>query len=65
MFNEFYMSKWGESLPSGWSFQRVEEIAEKVAMGPFGSNIKVSTFVDEGVSITSGAHLKGLLLEEV
>ena len=65
MFNEFYMAKWGEDLPCGWSFHRVEDIAEKVAMGPFGSNIKVETFVEEGVSIISGAHLRGLLLEEV
>ncbi|MDN0055602.1 restriction endonuclease subunit S [Collinsella ihumii] len=64
MFGKFYMSKWGNELPEGWSYQRVDDIAEKVAMGPFGSNIKVDTFVDEGVSIISGAHLKGLLLEE-
>lgn len=64
MFGEFYVSKWGNELPEGWSYQQVDNIAEKVAMGPFGSNIKVDTFVDEGVSIISGAHLKGLLLEE-
>lgn len=42
----------------------VEEIAEKVAMGPFGSNIKVSTFVPSGVPIISGNHLRGYFLEE-
>ncbi|MDE2887858.1 MAG: restriction endonuclease subunit S [Gemmatimonadota bacterium] len=35
----------------------IEEIAEKVAMGPFGSSIKVETFVSEGVPIISGQHL--------
>ena len=65
LFSQFYMDRWGEDLPDGWSYQRVEEFAEKVAMGPFGSNIKVETFVDEGVPIISSAHLRGLLLEEL
>lgn len=43
---------------------RIADIAEKVAMGPFGSNIKVETFVPAGVPIISGAHLKGFFLEE-
>lgn len=33
-------------------------------MGPFGSNIKVSTFVPYGVPIISGNHLRGYFLEE-
>ena len=33
-------------------------------MGPFGSNIKVSTFVETGVPIISGNHLRGYFLEE-
>ena len=65
LFSQFYMDRWVEDLPDGWSYQRVEEFAEKVAMGPFGSNIKVETFVDEGVPIISSAHLRGLLLEEL
>lgn len=43
---------------------KIGDIAEKVAMGPFGSNIKVSTFVDSGVPIISGNHLRGFYLEE-
>lgn len=42
----------------------VGDIAEKIAMGPFGSNIKVSTFVNQGIPIISGNHLRGLFLEE-
>lgn len=42
----------------------IADIAEKVAMGPFGSNIKVSTFVDEGVPVISGNHLRGFFVEE-
>lgn len=47
-----------------WSTVIINDIAEKVAMGPFGSNIKVSTFVSEGVPIISGNHLRGYFLEE-
>lgn len=47
-----------------WTLMPIAEIAEKVAMGPFGSNIKVSTFVEFGVPIISGNHLRGMFLEE-
>ncbi len=47
-----------------WDNIPIGEIAEKVAMGPFGSNIKVSTFVESGVPIISGNHLRGYFLEE-
>lgn len=43
---------------------RLEEVSQKIAMGPFGSNIKVSTFVPEGVPIISGNHLRSVFLEE-
>ena len=33
-------------------------------MGPFGSSIKVSTFVDEGVPVISGHHLHGIRLSD-
>ena len=49
---------------SEWPTATVLDVAEKVAMGPFGSNIKVSTFVPEGVPIISGNHLRGYFLEE-
>lgn len=47
-----------------WPTVTIFDVAEKVAMGPFGSNIKVSTFVPEGVPIISGKHLRGYFLEE-
>ena len=49
---------------SDWQVTTILDIAEKVAIGPFGSNIKVSTFVPEGVPIISGNHLRGYFLEE-
>lgn len=50
--------------PREWKIARVEDIAERIAMGPFGSNIKVSTFQDHGVPVISGQHLKTALLED-
>lgn len=51
-------------MAPNWPLVRVEEFADKVAMGPFGSNIKVETFVDSGVPVISGAHLRGARVED-
>ena len=40
-----------------WREVTIEELAEKIAMGPFGSDIKVETFKPCGVPIISGKHL--------
>jgi len=47
-----------------WPFVKIAEIAEKVAMGPFGSDIKVDCFVSEGVPVINGAHLHQSRLTE-
>jgi type I restriction enzyme, S subunit len=52
-------------VPVGWKPRPIEELAEKVGMGPFGSNIKVSTFVESGIPVLNGSCLKGMLLDEV
>ena len=52
------------STRSDWSEMTIGDVAVKVAMGPFCSNIKVSTFVEYGVPIISGNHLRGYFLEE-
>jgi type I restriction enzyme S subunit len=50
---------------SEWQLTRLEDVTEKIGMGPFGSNIKVSTFVETGIPIISGFHLHGVrLLDE-
>ncbi|WP_336284500.1 restriction endonuclease subunit S [Citrobacter arsenatis] len=49
-------------VPKGWDVVKTEDIAIKIGMGPFGSNIKVSTFVDSGVPVISGQHLKEILI---
>lgn len=51
-------------IPRGWTPREIDELADRVGMGPFGSNIKVSTFVAAGVPVLTGACLKGALLED-
>jgi type I restriction enzyme S subunit len=51
-------------IPQGWKVMKVEELAERVAMGPFGSSIKISTFVSEGIPVISGQHLREMILED-
>jgi type I restriction enzyme S subunit len=61
--SEFEGSELG-SIPKGWKIRTMEELATRIGMGPFGSNIKVSTFVEEGIPVISGQHLRGTLLED-
>ena len=49
---------------SEWRTAKIECIAKKVAMGPFGSNIKVKTFVPQGIPVISGQHLRNVRLDE-
>ena len=51
-------------MASEWRTARIEDVAEKVGMGPFGSSIKVSTFVPDGIPVISGQHLRGTRLQD-
>ena len=51
-------------MKTDWRVATVADIAEKVAMGPFGSSIKVETFVPDGVPIISGQHLHGSRVDD-
>ena len=53
-----------ENKRSRWRRCRIEDVAEKVAMGPFGSSIKVETFTPSGVPIISGQHLHGSRVDD-
>ena len=44
-------------MASEWPIVRIEDIAEKVAMGPFGSDIKTENFVAAGVPVIRGCNL--------
>lgn len=47
-----------------WKSYLMEDIIEEIAMGPFGSNIKVDCFVDSGVPVLNGSNLQGFKLNE-
>ena len=42
----------------------VSELIDEIAMGPFGSNIKVDCFVDKGIPVLNGSKLEGFELSE-
>ncbi|MDD3945358.1 MAG: restriction endonuclease subunit S [Bacteroidales bacterium] len=59
------MSEWKETdfgkIPNHWELKKVIDIKSNdkraIAMGPFGSNIKVENFVEYGVPIIRGTNL--------
>jgi type I restriction enzyme, S subunit len=44
-------------MANEWQKVRIEDIAEKIAMGPFGSDIKTDNFVPSGVPVIRGGNL--------
>ncbi|MBP6447979.1 MAG: restriction endonuclease subunit S [Saprospiraceae bacterium] len=42
---------------SKWKTYKLGEICTDIAMGPFGSNLKVDNFIDEGVPVIKGTNL--------
>lgn len=44
--------------------KRVGDVIAEIAMGPFGSNIKVDCFVPSGVPVLNGSNLTGFSLTE-
>ena len=42
----------------------IADLVDEIAMGPFGSNIKVECFVDSGVPVLNGSNLEGFELQE-
>ena len=55
--DSFEDSELGE-IPKGWSMSMLGELCDRVAIGPFGSDIKTDNFVSEGVPIIRGGNLK-------
>ena len=42
----------------------IKEVIDEISMGPFGSNIKVDSFVQSGVPVLNGRNLYGVTLVE-
>lgn len=53
-----------ECVMSDWSVCRMEDLIDEISMGPFGSDIKVACFVDEGIPVLNGSNLSGIRLSE-
>lgn len=43
---------------------KIADLISEISMGPFGSNIKVECFVDEGIPVLNGSNLDGYALKE-
>ena len=49
---------------SDWFSQPLGKSLSRVAMGPFGSNIKTDCFIEEGIPVLNGDNIPGYLLSE-
>ena len=47
---------WGQS-DMKFNTVKIADIISEIAMGPFGSNIKVECFVDSGIPVLNGSNL--------
>lgn len=47
-----------------WKEYKISEVIEEIAMGPFGSNIKVDNYIDSGIPVLNGSNLQGFKLNE-
>ena len=44
--------------------KRIRDLISEISMGPFGSNIKVEFFVDDGIPVLNGSNLDEIALNE-
>jgi len=51
-------------VPDGWTLSTIGELVNRVAMGPFGSDIKTDNFVPEGVPVIRGGNLTNGFVDE-
>jgi type I restriction enzyme S subunit len=50
-------------IPEDWEVKKISEIITEISMGPFGSDIKVSNFTDQGVPVLNGYNISGIQLK--
>lgn len=43
---------------------KMKDLISEISMGPFGSNIKVECFVDDGIPVLNGSNLTGYALND-
>ena len=49
---------------SEWKRFKMDDLIDEISMGPFGSDIKVSCFVEKGIPVLNGSNLFGTRLKE-
>ncbi len=49
---------------SKWKIFKMDDLIDEISMGPFGSDIKVSCFVEKGIPVLNGSNLFGTRLKE-
>lgn len=42
----------------------IADLIDEISMGPFGSNIKVECFVDDGIPVLNGSNLTGFTMND-
>ena len=47
-----------------WKEYKILDVIDEISMGPFGSNIKVENFIDQGIPVLNGSNLQGFKLNE-
>ena len=58
-----FVENWGR-LGMKFDVIKIADLISEIAMGPFGSNIKVDCFIDEGIPVLNGSNLNGYVLKE-
>lgn len=61
--DRFRNSELGEA-PEGWDVTTLGGLCERISMGPFGSDIKTSNFVHQGVPIIRGGNITDGFVDE-
>ena len=47
-----------------YKLYKIKDVIQEIAMGPFGSNIKVDSFVAMGIPVLNGSNMTGYKLKE-
>ena len=46
-------------LPAGWVWASLSELSEKIQIGPFGSLLHKSDYIENGIPLINPSHIKG------
>jgi len=61
--DSFQTSELGR-IPTGWRVASIGDLCRRVAMGPFGSDIKTDNFIESGVPVIRGGNITNGFIDE-